>query len=189
MNTISIKNVNFPFLTAVLLILAIFVSRGVLVFDAEAIVAISFVVFMVFAYQNASDMVREELEERAHKIQKEFDLHYQLQEDVLKQLISYHQKRKDLTKEISQIADFSRQQVEYILAKRQQSLRHHLAQQIEQKLKTVAMKEQNVLQFMQEETSYWFSKYVRDIFASSESKTARDSMIQEGIQRIGQMSR
>lgn len=186
---IQLKNVNFAFLAAVLLALAVFVSKSVLVFDAEAIVAVSFLIFMVFAYQNASEMVTTELEERAERIQKEFDLHYRLQEDVLKQLISYHQKRHELSKEVANIAEFCKHEIEYVLSKRQKALEHHLASQIDQKLKTVALKEQSIKQFIQEETSYWFSRYVYETFASAESKQAKDVIIQESIKTIGEMSK
>lgn len=186
---IQLKNINFPFLTAILLILAVFISKGILVFDAEAIVAVSFVSFIVFAYLNAGEIVTKELEERAEKIQKEFDYHYNLQENVLKQLISYHEKRSQLAAEVAKIAAFSKNEIQFILDKRQNALENNLSLQIQQKLKTVALKEQSILQFIQEETSYWFSKYVRDTFASAESKEAKDQIIKDSIRTIEQMSK
>ncbi len=71
------KNNNFylplAYVSLGLLTLGVFTSKEILVFNEETLVAISFILFMIFAYKNLNDVIVEQLEERATKIKKEFD--------------------------------------------------------------------------------------------------------------------
>jgi F0F1-type ATP synthase membrane subunit b/b' len=175
----------------ILLILAIGISKEILVFNEESLVAGSFIAFVIFAYMNMSDLFVDTLEERSIKVKKEFDSYYSLQEEILKLLISYHEKRKNLSEEIKKISTFSKKEIEYILSKRQVSLEHNIAQQTQQKLRTVFMKELDLIQRLQLEASSWFSKNVYDQFKSSSQVTneMKDFMIKDGIQMIHQISK
>ena len=108
---------------------------------------------MHLAYKNFSVIV-DSLEERTNKIQKDFGYYFELQENVLTSLISYHEKRSKLPEEIKQISNFSKNEVEKILDKRQKVLNHTILQQLEQKLKMISLKEISILQMIQEETSH-----------------------------------
>ncbi|MCA9460294.1 MAG: hypothetical protein KC550_07135 [Nanoarchaeota archaeon] len=187
--SVSLKTINWIILG--LLVLAISISREILVFNEESLVAGSFVAFITFAYMNMSELLVDTLEERSVKIKKEFDSYYSLQEEILKLLISYHEKRKNLSKEVEVISNFSKNEIRQILSKRQLSLEDSLAQQTEQKLKTIFMKELSLIQHTQSEASYWLSKNVYDLFASSVSSIndAKDRMIKDDIQMIHQISK
>ena len=156
----NLKNINFTTLAIAALVIAVLTSREILVYNEELLVAISFFVFVGFAYVNLSDVFAASLDDRAKQIQKEFDYYFALNEEVLELLISYHGKRKSLAKELKNISTFSQQEIRNILNKYQHALENNISLQLEQKLKTIYMKEQSINQFIQEETSQLFSKNV-----------------------------
>jgi len=186
---INLKDLNFPVLGAGILGVAALITLNIIVVNAEFLVAICFVLFIIFAYNNFSDVVVDMLEERTNKIQKDFGYYFELQESVLTSLISYHEKRSKLPEEIKQISNFSKNEVERILEKRQKVLNHTILQQLEQKLKMISLKEISILQMIQEETSHWFSKSVYSEFqANKTSNFYKDILLQEGIDTINKMS-
>lgn len=186
---IKLKDLNFPVLGAGILGVAALITLNIVVINAEFLVAMCFVLFIIFAYNNFSDVVVDMLEERTNKIQKDFGYYFELQESVLTSLISYHEKRSQLPEEIKQISSFSKSEVERILDKRQKVLNHTILQQLEQKLKMISLKEISILQMIQEETSHWFSKFVYSEFqANKTSNFYKDILLQEGIDTINKMS-
>lgn len=186
---IKLKDLNFPVLIGGVLGVAALITLNIIVINAEFLVAICFVLFIIFAYNNFSDVIVDMLEERTNRIQKDFGYYFELQESVLTSLISYHEKRNKLPEEIKQISNFSKNEVEKILDKRQKVLNLTILQQLEQKLKMISLKEISILQMIQEETSYWFSKSVYNEFqANKTSNFYKDILLQEGIDTINKMS-
>lgn len=186
---IKLKDLNFPILIGGVLGVAALITLNIVVINAEFLVAICFVLFITFAYSNFSDVIVDMLEERTNKIQKDFGYYFELQENVLTSLISYHEKRSMLPDEIKQISTFSRDEVERILNERQRVLNHTILQQLEQKLKMISLKEVSILQMIQEEASYWFTKSVYSEFqANKTSNFYKDILLQEGIDTINKMS-
>lgn len=174
-----------------LLTLGVLTSKEILVFNAESLVAISFTIFMVFAYRNVSDVIVTELEDRSERIRKEFDHYFSLREDLLSLLISYHSTRKMLSDEVTNISHFSKNEIKHILAKRQKALKNNLSVQVQQKLKTILLKELSIIQQVQQETSHWFAKHVLASFATKNPSVTRlkDIMIKEAIDMINVMSK
>ncbi len=186
---IKLKDLNFPILIGGVLGVAALITLNIVVINAEFLVAICFVLFITFAYSNFSDVIVDMLEERTNKIQKDFGYYFELQENVLTSLISYHEKRSMLPDEIKQISTFSKDEVERILNERQRVLNHTILQQLEQKLKMISLKEVSILQMIQEEASYWFTKSVYSEFqANKTSNFYKDILLQEGIDTINKMS-
>lgn len=186
---IKLKDLNFPILIGGVLGVAALITLNIVVINAEFLVAICFVLFITFAYSNFSDVIVDMLEERTNKIQKDFGYYFELQENVLTSLISYHEKRSMLPDEIKQISTFSKNEVERILSERQRVLNHTILQQLEQKLKMISLKEISILQMIQEEASYWFTKSVYSEFqANKTSNFYKDILLQEGIDTINKMS-
>ena len=186
---IKLKDLNFPILIGGVLGVAALITLNIVVINAEFLVAICFVLFITFAYSNFSDVIVDMLEERTNKIQKDFGYYFELQENVLTSLISYHEKRSMLPNEIKQISTFSKNEVERILSERQRVLNHTILQQLEQKLKMISLKEISILQMIQEEASYWFTKSVYSEFqANKTSNFYKDILLQEGIDTINKMS-
>lgn len=186
---IKLKDLNFPILIGGVLGIAALIGLNIIVLNAEFLVAVCFVLFTIFAYNNASDVAIDMLEERTNKIQKDFGYFFEVQENVLTSLISYHEKRTNLPNEIKQISEFSEAEVASILDRRQGMLSHTILQQLEQKLKMISLKEVSILNMIQEETSQWFSKAVYTEFqAAKTSNFYKDILLQEGIDTINKMS-
>lgn len=186
---IKLKDLNFPVLIGGFLGIAALITLNIIVINAEFLVAMCFVLFIIFAYNNFSHVIINMLEDRTNKIQKDFGYYFELQEDVLTSLIAYHEKRSKLPEEIKQISNFSKNEVEKILDKRQKVLNQIILQQLEQKLKIISLKEISITQMIQEETSYWFSKSVYSEFqANKTSNFYKDILFQEGIDTINRMS-
>lgn len=185
----KLKDLNFPILIGGLLLIGTLITLNIVVLNAEALVALCFVLFVLFAYSNFSNIVIDMLEERTNKIQKDFNYYFELQEEVLTTLISYHKKRITLSEEINEISFFSKTEIENILNKRQKELENIILEQIEQKLKTILIKETSITQMIQKETSSWFSKSVYNQFQSNKTSSfSKDILLQEGIALINKMS-
>lgn len=173
------------------LLIAVLISKEIIVINAETLVLISFIVFMFFAYRNLNDVLVSQLEERSDAIRKEFDHYFSMREDLLSLLISYHNTRKMLSNEITEISHFSKNEVKHILAKRQKALENNLSLQIQQKLRTILLKELSIVQQVQQETSHWFAKHVIKSFSEKNPSVnkLKDIMLKEAINALETMSK
>lgn len=169
------------------------ISKEILILNEETLVAICFVLFVIFAYMNVSDIVVSELKDRASKIQKEFDDYYQLRENILHSLISYHNKQVSLLKEIHQIFIFSKSEIQNIIHAQQKNLQNNISLQIKQKLRILAMREFNFIQFMQTETTHFVTASVIQGFHIDKKSHSKNLLMKrsfkEGIQTLHQMSK
>lgn len=188
------KNSNFiqlGYLSLGALVIAVLTIKEIIVYNEETLVLVSFIIFMFFAYKNVSDVVVSQLEDRSEAIKKEFDHYFSMREDLLSLLISYHNTRKMLSNEISEISHFSKNEVKHILAKRQKSLENNLSVQIQQKLRTILLKELSIVQQVQQETSHWFAKHVFMSFSEKNASVSKlkDIMIKEAINTLETVSK
>ena len=82
-------------------------ESGILTLNAEFLLAVCFIIFVLYFYSNLSENLIEPLEEQSNAIQKEFEQYYNKYENMLKTLVSYHERRVILVDELKQIASFS----------------------------------------------------------------------------------
>ena len=183
------KNLNFTVLTATVLIFAALTGSGILTLNAEFLLAICFITFVLYFYSNLSDKLVEPLEEQSNIIQKEFEQYYNKYENMLKKLISYHERRVLLVNELKQIALFSKQELSYLVDRRQKSFAQEISNQITQKLKTLELKNQEIYKEIQEQASSYFTEQVLAFFKKGgESSYSKDILVQEAINGIAQIS-
>nr|YP_007890774.1 ATP synthase F0 subunit b [Seculamonas ecuadoriensis]AAO45019.1 ATP synthase F0 subunit b [Seculamonas ecuadoriensis]AGH24469.1 ATP synthase F0 subunit b [Seculamonas ecuadoriensis] len=160
-----------------------FVSKEILVLNAEALVALCFILFVIFIYVTAKDVIVAELKDRASQIQKEFDDSYLLKEELYETLMGYHKKQVSLLEEINEIFMFSKEQIEKIISTRKEALKYKISNEIENKLKTIAIKEQALLRYMQLETNRYITEQILTEAADTSSELNQKA-IQEGIEMI-----
>ena len=111
----KVKDLNFSILVGGLLFIGTLISLNILILNAEALVALCFILFVIFAYLNFNNIVIDLLNDRTNKIQKDFNYYFELQEEILKSLILYHKKRISLMDEIKEISTFSKSEIKKIL--------------------------------------------------------------------------
>lgn len=136
-------------ITFFLMLTAVLTGKEILIFNEEILIVLTFSAFVTFAYINLGDGIANDLNERSLKIQQEFEEYYVVREEIVKNLITYHQKQLSLANEIEAIAAFSKNQVEYIVEKQSLSLEATIVQQIKQKLKTIVAEESRMIQDIQ----------------------------------------
>lgn len=185
----KVKDLNFSILVGGLLFIGTLISLNILILNAEALVALCFILFVIFAYLNFNNIVIDLLNDRTNKIQKDFNYYFELQEEILKSLILYHKKRISLMDEIKEISTFSKSEIKKILIVRQKDLTDIILEEVDQKLKSISIKEVNIIQMIQKETSISFSKSVYSKFNSNKTSSfSKDILLQEGISLINNIS-
>jgi Ca2+/Na+ antiporter len=183
------KNLNFTVLTTTVLIFATLTGSGILILNAEFLLAVCFITFVLYFYSNLSNNLVEPLEEQSNIIQKEFEQYYNKYESMLKTLVSYHERRVFLANELKQIASFSQQELAYLVDRRQKSFAQEISNQITQKLKTLELKDQEIYKDIQGQASSYFTDQVLTFFKKGgESTYSKDILVQEAINGIAQIS-
>jgi len=183
------KNLNFPVLTGVILALAVLTGSSILAFDAAFLLAVCFAAFLTYFYYNLSDSIVQPLEEQSSAIQKEFEQYYLQYEKMLNSLVTYHQRRVLLAKELRQIADFSKKELSYLVEKRRKSFAQEISHQVTQKLRTLELKDQEIYKDVQNQATSHFTEQVYSFFQKGEdSNYSKDIFVQEAINSIKQIA-
>lgn len=170
---------NFNFwVTLSILAVSYLTSKEIILYNEETLVLITFTLFVIFAYINVSDSVADELKDRAAKIQSEFEGFFTVRENVLKLLITYHEKQTVLYKEIHAIFNATKDQIQTIIEKQQKAFEHNLALQIKQKLRAVQAEEARTIQEIQKKVLINISsEFAADFQNPSIQKKAQEDSI------------
>lgn len=178
--------------TSVITILAVFgiavlTSLDAIVLNEEALVALCFILFIIFTYLNVKDLIVSEFHNRAAQIQKEFDDAYQLKERIFESLITQHQKQVSLLHEMDLLFSFSKEQILTLIQTRQNALHQKIVLDIDEKLKMIAMKEQALLRYIQLETNKYIVQQILKEALLASTPSGLDTnrrAIKEGIELL-----
>lgn len=177
---------SLSLITVIFLIIVVFTSKEILLYNEETLVLICFILFVMFAYKNISDSFVAMFQERSDKIYKDLDYYYGIQEDLLKSLVSYHERQADIHDEVQSISTFSKSEIERIVSSRQAYLEHEIANQLRSKLDSVVLKEQSIMREIQADLSAWLADSVSKEFRTGENASkSREALVKEAISHVG----
>ena len=134
----------------------------ILLYNEETIVAFCFLVFVMLSYAPLSDMLASEFDDRYTKIFKQFD--FSIGEKRLTLLLDYYPKLNLLVKKIIEIYIFSFEQKKSIIIKIHLALINNILVDLKQKLKTINIKQTNIVRQIQLEIITWFSQSIYNYY-------------------------
>ena len=98
------KNQGFEFLKSRKMILPVFLlfcvasSKGIIIYNEETLVALSFAAFVIFSYSYFGNTIKESFDERSALIENGFDNLHRLKRESLQKLLSFHKRTLQLKK-------------------------------------------------------------------------------------------
>lgn len=81
----------------VLIFIIVIISKEILVLNEEILIVLAFTIFIYLILNNASSMISEELDQKAHSIKNKFDIYKNIQEKTILHLSNYFKKRELLS--------------------------------------------------------------------------------------------
>ena len=131
------------------LIFCVLSSKNIIIYNEETLVALSFVLFVLFVFHYFGNTLKESLDERSESIKAECQnfLHYK--EESLDTLHKEHKKIGHLKKGLSQLMDFTKETTRHLTLSGGDSLQGTFSQQMIQKCITLRSFESNLQQKLQ----------------------------------------
>ena len=138
LNTVKFISQNLKLVTIGILGFFVLSSKHFIIYNEETLVVISFIAFVIFSYRMLNQSIENSLNERSNAIFNELQNSIILKENLLCELLEEHKKQLHLTKFVNNVREFSFKELSAISGDRQKALQFIFAQQIQQKLKTLA---------------------------------------------------
>jgi len=168
----------------IILLIVIFLSKEVLVFNEEILVLFAFGVFIYLTYNFAGDMISAELDSRSLKIEEEFSTYKNIQEKTLIHLISYHNKQKPLSEEIKGILSLTKKDLDLIILNYTQTFTKQLNVNIEEKLKKIIGNESKANAVLQNKINTELSAFLTINYSTNKNKKAMSSLLTNSINSL-----
>lgn len=160
-------------------------SKHFIIYNEETLVVISFIAFIVFSYRMLNESIENSLNERSNAIYLELQNSVVLQENILSELYSEHQKQLFLNKFLDSVREFSSQELLSIGIDRQKALQFIFVQQISHKLKSLSNSNSLTVTQLQNTLHKGFRGSVLEEFNLSK-KTLQPKLIQQAISAVNQ---
>lgn len=177
---------SLSLLAVIFLVIVVFTSKEILLYNEETLVLICFILFIMFAYKNISDSVVEMFKERSDKIYKDLDYYYGIQAELLESLVSYHERQVTIYDEVHSISSFSKSEIERIVSSRQAYLEYEIANQLKSKLNNIVVKEQSIMREIQSDLTTWLADSVSNEFkVGASAAKSREALVKEAIDQVG----
>lgn len=130
-------------------VLGVLTSKQILLLNEETLVAIAFAGFVAVAYRYGGGLIDGALRARSEAIQVELSQYLNLQEEVLEALVREHQAHTVVTEVLKDLGVFASEAMGEMASARQVQLQHHLAGQVQQRLRTLAGLEGSLVRALQ----------------------------------------
>lgn len=160
-----------------------------MIMDEEVLVLYAFVLFVALAYHYGSSVVDGSIRSEADKVTKEFDAFFEVQKQVLKTLIQYHELQVQVISQIKELLEFSKGEISSVISAKKMTLDAKLASDMEQKLAYLAAKENAIASQVQAQASAVITQRVLDIFTTEnkDSKALKEKVLAENISKLESM--
>ena len=106
----SHQKINY---TALFLLFCVASSKGIIIYNEEILVALSFALFVLFCLSYFGNTVKESLDERSSTIQFQLEDFHRSKETSLQQLLSLHKRIKQAKKVFPSIGKDTQNQLSY----------------------------------------------------------------------------
>ena len=131
------------------LILCVFTSKNIIIYNEETLVALSFFAFIFFVFRYFGDTIKQSLDERSGTIKYELQNFLQYKADSLKQLYKEHEKVKDLYTYLNTFKEFTVNECKQATNYGKYGYKKVFSDQIKQKLNTLSSSKYSVYQELQ----------------------------------------
>ena len=120
----------------VFLLFSVASSKGIIIYNEETLVALSFLTFVMFCFSYFGNLVKEALDERTDLIRFSLENFHRLKEEALQELLFQHKQIEQLKKIFPGVGSFTQNQLSYSSSSSNQNvnLYNRFSLQIQQKL-------------------------------------------------------
>lgn len=173
------------------LLLGSLATLAFIVLDEEVLVLFCWVVFVILAYTYGHEGVNNFFEEEREKIYKNLVKSYNFKEESLKLSINYYIVQVLLISEIKKLFDFSKNEINFVLKKKEAAFKSLLAKQIEERLSILADKESRLKSDLQLEINEKLYSNVLTLLKSNSPKvkTLKEKVLEDSMTKFEEISK
>lgn len=126
-------------------------SKGIIIYNEETLVALSFITFVIFCFNYFGHLIRDSLDERSSLIRASLENFHRLKEQSLQESLLQHKQIKKLKKVFPSVGSFTENQMVYTSLSDDQkiTLYNSFCSQIVQKLGTFQSSKTSLQQGLQ----------------------------------------
>nr|YP_009733024.1 ATP synthase protein MI25 [Jaagichlorella roystonensis]QHU78320.1 ATP synthase protein MI25 [Jaagichlorella roystonensis] len=88
-------------------------SKGIIIYNEETLVALSFITFVIFCFNYFGHLIKDSLDERSSLIRTSLENFHRLKEHALQESLSQHKQIKKLKKIFPSVGSFTENQMVY----------------------------------------------------------------------------
>nr|YP_001315093.1 ATP synthase F0 subunit beta [Chlorokybus atmophyticus]ABO15091.1 ATP synthase F0 subunit beta [Chlorokybus atmophyticus] len=166
-----------------LLLFSVLTSKGIIIYNEEILVALSFFGFVIFTYQTFGKEIEESLNARSEEAKEGLQNFISLKEDFIKKSIEEYKKQLSFNVVMSKLKDLSLIEMTNIGKEREKVLQILKPQLVLPKLNNLSISQAIGLQKLQSLVAISFLGAVLEKFRSSKSKQ-KPKLIRQAIQHL-----